>query len=182
MTGRIISGSEFAELLRSFDHTAFRLELQREYREPEEAETLARFQAGDPQDPTEVPMLRAWYDQVRALTSAGRRIERVRVHEDPPTDYQRWERWIGRWNIAAGETMRYLTRAQAHEIGLLPAAGNADWWLLDDQRLILMRFDQDGGRTDELTDDPELLEQARAWRDLAVRHSALEDTEDALTA
>lgn len=177
---RPITPEEFADQLANFEHTAFRLELQLEYREPSEADTLARFLAGDPQDPTEVPGLAAWFEQVRGIVASGRRMERVRVHEDPPTPYQRWERWIGAWNIRAGEHMRYLTRARAHDIGLLPAAGWTDWWLLDSNRLIAMPFDSDGNRlTDELVTDPAAVVQACAWRDLAVHHSTLENIQGA---
>lgn len=175
-----LTDAEFAEQLRTFERSAFRLELQREYREPSEADTLARFLAGNPQDPTEVPGLRAWFAQVADLTNRGRSIERVRVHDDPPTDYQRWEHWIGAWNIRAGETIRYLTRQQAHNIGLLPAAGTTDWWLLDETWLILMRFDAHGNRiANELTTDPATIEQACTWRDLAVRSGALEHPDNA---
>jgi hypothetical protein len=106
----------------------------------------------------------------------GRRLERVRVHDNPPTDYQRWERWAGRWNIEAGELIRYMERATAHDVGLLPAAGDTDWWLLDDSNVILMRFDKAGNRIHtELTDDPRIVAQASKWWDLAVRHSVPEE-------
>ena len=174
--GIALTDAEFADRLRTFAHTAFRLELQPVYLEPEEAETVAKFVGGQPEPPTEVPGLRSWFEQIAELISAGRHIERVRVHEDPPTDYQRWERWIGGWNTTAGETIRYMTRDQAHDIGLLPAAGDIDWWLLDDDRLIMMTFG--GGRRihNELVTDPKIVAQARAWRDLAVRHSAPDTT------
>lgn len=178
-----ITDAEFAEQLRTFERSAFRLELQREYREPSEADTLARFLAGNPQDPTEVPGLRDWFTQIADLTSRGRRIERVRVHDEPLTDYQRWERWIGAWNIRAGETIRYLTRQQAHDVDLLPAAGTTDWWLLDDSRLILMHFDEVGHRVaNELTTDPALIEQACTWRDLAIRYGVADQPDSAVTA
>jgi hypothetical protein len=111
--GTALTGEEFADQFRRFEHTAFRLELQRAYREPSEAETVAKFLGGDPEPPTQVDGLRAWFEQVAAQTREGKCIERVRVHEDPPTDYQRWERWIDRWNTEAGETIRYLTRPRA---------------------------------------------------------------------
>jgi hypothetical protein len=176
-----LTQAEFSAALRTFDHTAFRLELQPAYREPTEQETVAKFLAGEPESPTEVAVLRAWFDQVSELTSLGKRIERVRVHDDPPTDYQRWERWIGSWNIAAGETIRYLTRPHAHEIGLLPAAGTQDWWLLDSNRLIVMRFDDIGRRIhNELVTDSATVVQACAWRDLAVHYSAPSEARSAV--
>jgi hypothetical protein len=183
MTSRQITEQEFGRLLGDFERTAFRLELQAEYREPAEVDTIERFAAGRPQDPTEVPSLAAWYEQSRHLAAEGKRIERVRVQHEPPTICQQWERWIGAWNIAAGETIRYLTRSKAHEIGLLPAAGDTDWWLFDDSRLILMRFDDQGRRIHtELTDDPNLVKQAQTWRDLAVQHGVLDQPEGATPA
>ena len=176
-----LSAVEFAELLRTFEHTAFRLELQPAYREEDESDAVPRFLAGTPDPPTESPGLRAWFAQVAEQTRQGKRIARVRVHEDPPTDYQRWERWIDPWNLEAGEAIRYLTRQRAHEIGLLPAAGDQDWWLLDSRRLIVMRFDDIGNRVhDELVTDPAIVVQACAWRDLAVHHGALRETRGVL--
>jgi hypothetical protein len=171
--GEPISEALFGDLLASFERSAFRLELQPAYSEPCEHDTVQRFLAGRPQPPTEVPELREWFGQVSRLTRAGRTVQRVRVHEHPPTDYQRWERWIGQWNAAAGEHIRYMTRQQAHDAGLLPAAGSADWWLIDEDRLIVMRFD-DGGRRlhTELVADRAAVTQACEWRDLAVRYSA----------
>ncbi|MFY1686571.1 DUF6879 family protein [Plantactinospora sp. WMMB782] len=167
--GTPITNDEFGRMLREFETSAFRLELQPAYSEPTEHATMARFLAGDPQPPIEVPELRAWFDQIRRFTAEGKSICRVRVHEDPPTDYQRWERWIGQWNTEAGEDIAYLTRQQAYDIGLLPDAGDTDWWLLDDATLILMRFDGDGRRIlNEVERDPHMVARARAWRDLAV--------------
>jgi hypothetical protein len=167
--GTPLTAADFAEAFRTFTSTAFRLELQAAYSEPIERETLAKFLAGEPEPPTEVPAFQAWLEQVKGMASEGRRIERVRVHEDPPTDYQRWERWVGNWNVEAGEVIHYLTRRQAEVAGLLPVLGTEDWWLFDSSRLIVMRFDDQHRRiSDELFVDAEHLERARAWRDLAV--------------
>jgi hypothetical protein len=170
----------FGEALQTFEHTAFRLELQRAYLEPDERVTVARFLVGEPEPPTEVPGLKAWYDQVAEQIRQGKRVERVRVHDNPPTDYQRWERWIGAWNTAAGEVIRYMTRERAHEVGLLPDAGDADWWLLDSNRLIIMRFDASGHRVaNEMITDPNLVVRACAWRDLAVHYSVVDEAKRA---
>jgi hypothetical protein len=178
--GAPLTDAEFADQLRSFNREAFRLELQPAYSEPDEHDTVARFLAGHAQAPTEVLGLRAWFELVAELTGQGRRFQRVRVHDDPLTDYQRWERWIGAWNVAAGEQIHYLTRRRAHEIGLLPAAGNLDWWLLDFQRLIVMHFDDKGHRVrTELTTNSKIVAQACAWRDLAV-HAASGKAPDAV--
>lgn len=167
-----LSEADWANELRSSEREAFRLELQPAYTEADESDTVARFLAGDPQPPSEVPSLAAWFGRVAWLTKQGKRIERVRVHECPPTPFQRWERWAGAWNTRAGERIRYLTWARAHDIGLLPAAGTKGWWLIDGHRLIVMRFDPEGRRiTNELITAPAAIEQAVTWRDLALRHS-----------
>lgn len=167
-----LTGDEFGEAIHQFEHTAFRLELQDSYLEPEEADLFAAFLRGEGLTPYTVPELEEWYARIRQHVREGKRIERVRVQQDPPTDYQRFERSLDYWNHRAGEKMRYLTQQRAHEIGLLPAAGRTDWWLLDSTRLIAMHFDDAGHRIrNELITDPERVLQACAWRDLAVHHS-----------
>jgi hypothetical protein len=87
---------------------------------------------------------------------------------------------MDRWNFAAGERICYLSRKDAHRVGLLPAAGPHDWWLLDDNRLIVMTFNHDGEWiSNELDTDPNATARARAWRNLAVRHSTLGDSQGA---
>ena len=181
MTGsRVISPDEFGEIIHDFDHTAFRLELQDSYAEAEEDDLYAAFLTGDADPPTTVPELREWYRRVAEHVRLGKRIGRVRVQQDPPTPYQQFERWLDRWNLAAGETMRYLTRDRAHEVGLLPAVGTTDWWLLDSSKLIAMHFDDEGNRIrNDLITDPKVVIQACKWRDLAVHHSVLAERQDA---
>jgi hypothetical protein len=167
---REISGGEFGDLIQRFRATAFRLEQQPAYAVPNEAEQFDQFRAGLEPDPKEMPGFAAWLDDVATFTRQGRRMSRVRVQSDPPTDYQRWARFVGRWNIDAGEDIRYATRAKAEEVGLLPSAGPHDWWLLDDAQLLRMTFDNDNRCVERhlITDEPS-LERARAWRELAIR-------------
>lgn len=167
---RLLSDAEWAEALWDFEQSAFRLELQPSYLESDEEPHVRRFLAGDLTPPE---WSDDWLDRVAAAVAGGKRIERVRVHEDPPTDYQRWLRWVSRENVKAGEVQRYLTRARADEIGLTPAVGCDDWWLLDSSKLIVMRFDPNGRRyQNEVITDPQRVEQACAWRDLAIHHSS----------
>lgn len=175
MPGQFIDEAEFYRRLFNFQRTAFRIESQRIYHEPEEHEAVVNFAAGDPRDPTELPSLSLWFQQIRSLTDRGRRMTRVRIHDDPPTDSQRWERWIGTWNAAAGEQIYYLTREQADEAGLLAYLGATDFWLMDEETLIIMRFDDIGRRiSNEVITDIERVRQACAWRDLAVRLGTLD--------
>jgi hypothetical protein len=166
-----LTDAGFSAALADFAHTAFRLELQRTYLVPDEDGALERFLAGDPPTLAELGGLRTWFEQVAQQIGEGKRMERVRVHDEPPTDYQRFERSMDRWNLDVGETLHYLTRQRAHEIGLLPAAGPDDWWLLDSTHLIIMRFDPDGRWIgNELETDPAAVVRACAWRDLAIHY------------
>lgn len=171
--GQRLTVAEFGNLFFEFKHTAFRLEVQPFYNVPEEQEPVSRFLDSQPLLPPDDPGYVGWLDFLRERTTAGIRVERVRVQDDPPTDYQRWERWAGRWNITAGEVIRYMTPAAATAVEL-PLA--YDWWLFDERRLFIMEFDPNqtllGG---ELIEDQAVVIQHCAWRDLAVQHSTPDD-------
>lgn len=170
--GTPLADEDFIGAVLGFEHTAFRLELQPSYAEPYEDALFAAFLRGEEISPTGVADLREWYEAIAERVGAGKLVERVRVQEQPPTDYQRFERRLDRWNIAAGEVMRYMTAQQAHDTGLLPAAGRDDWWLLDSSRLIVMKFGSPGRRiANEIVTDPAGVARACRWRDLAIRHS-----------
>jgi hypothetical protein len=171
--GRTLTEEEFSAQLSSVKRSALRLELQRWYLEPAEQPAVERFLEGSPQPPAELSIFADWVALVSRLTADGVTIARVRVQEEPPTPYQRWERWVGAWSVAAGEEISYLTRPRAEEVGLLADAGTDDWWLLDEDRLILMHFDREGRRVrTELTTDRDQLERAvRCWR-LARSHAS----------
>ncbi len=167
--GQRLTAEDFNNLFRYFTDTAFRLEVQPVYTVTDERESVEEFLAGEPRPVTEFPFYARWLDRIRDATSEGKRVERVRVLDEPPTDYQRWEMWSGQYNIAAGETIRYLPRSRAGEIGL-PATD--DWWLFDSRNLAVMRFAPDGEPLGgEIITDPETVRMHRTWWDLAITHS-----------
>jgi len=167
--GERLTGDDFNRLFRYFSKTAFRLEVQPVYTVNDEQESLEEFLAGEPRPVTEFPFYAAWLHQIRIATLEGRSVERVRVLEEPPTDYQRWEMWSGQYNIAAGEIIRYMTRSRAQSAGL-PLAD--DWWLFDRRHLAIMRFGQHGEPMGgEIISDVGVVEQHCSWWDLAVRSS-----------
>ena len=168
-----ISAEEFAEALRTFRASAFRLETQPHYIEAAEQELLDRYLAGEFMAPDEVPELAAWFAQVAAQSAAGQKRTRVRVQAEPPTPYQEFEQWADPWNVRAGETIRYMSESTAREVGLFPATEGRDWWLLDDTVLITFVHDEAGRRIRyDRTTDREQVARAVAWRDLAISHSA----------
>ena len=76
-------GPSLWELLNSFEHTAFRLEVRDRYDEPDEDESLAKYPAGEPDD---LSWMQEWFDLVckaapavaasaqTAATSCGRSV------------------------------------------------------------------------------------------------------------
>jgi hypothetical protein len=164
-----ITQDEFNRLLATFGRSAFRLETQPAYALGYERADFDRFLAGAPVPPPELDWWRPWLDQIASLTGEGKTVSRVRVLTEPPTDYQRWEVWGARWNAEAGERVGYMRQSHAERIGL-PL--DHDWWLLDDERLIIMRYNSVGEiDIKELTTDPGTVAQHRDWRDLAVRNA-----------
>ena len=167
--GVAITDDEFGDLLRSFRRTAFYFEAQDIYALDYEAVDLERFLAGSPTPPPEVSWWRPWLDQITELIRQGKRIMRVRIISEPPSDYQRWGLWALPWHTRAGEQIDYMPRSTAAAVGL-PL--DSDWWLLDDERVIRMHYTADGRIADKvLVTDPDIVALHREWRDLAVRNA-----------
>lgn len=168
-----IDDAEFWRQLDAFDSTAFRFEQQPAYEVDYEHGVFASFVNGRPVPPTESPELADWMKLVSRHISQGRSVSRVRVVDNPITDYQRWLRWCDWWNLEAGERISYLPRALAFRGGLFPEAKGPDWWLFDNERLMLTYYDDQHRRTgvELVTDDP-LVQQAREWRAVALALAA----------
>jgi hypothetical protein len=171
-----LNDAAFARELTSYGKSAFRLELQPAYAIGNERDLYKTFLSGSPEPPTSREEFRAYYRQIKQKTAAGVVIERVRLVDDPPTDYQRWTRYMDAWNTGAGEAIHYLQRQTAARVGLTRAFAGRDWWLLDDSRLVLMSFDGSGRRTrTDLTVSSRDVQRARLWRDLAITTARGED-------
>ena len=89
-------------------------------------------------------------------------VQRVRLASRPHTDYIRWGLDVSPLNIEAGEDIRYLPRHLAGDITL----PEQDYWLMDDDTLILSVSSADG-RTGGFASEPgpDLLRQCLAVRD-----------------
>ncbi len=160
-----VTEEEFAELLRTIRRSAFRLETLDAYALDYERTDFELFLAGRPDSPP----WQDWLDQVAAQAREGKTVARVRILAEPPSDYQRWMLWAQPWHARSGEDMRYMPRSQAAALRL-PL--EVDWWLLDDERLVLMYFTSAGEIAGKiLTTDPSIVARHREWRDLAVRHA-----------
>jgi hypothetical protein len=156
-------------LLNSFEHTAFRLEVRDRYNEPDEAEPLAKYLAGDRDEPA---WLREWLDLVRGASATGRRFARVRVVTVPLTDYTRFGVWCSQFTTTAGEDIRYLPRDQADNDGV----PRRDYWLFDSRTVVRMNFDDnDVFLGSELISNPAQVVQHNYWRDAAWHRAVRRD-------
>lgn len=164
------AGTALSEQILTATRSAWRWEQQPVYAVDEEDALYAAFLVGRPRPATDSPWLVQWYRDVAALSAHGVQVGRVRVVDEPATDYQRFLQWNDRWNIAAGEQIHYLPRSMANKLGRDPFGGAADWWLIDEARLVIMYMNDLGGRAAvEYTDESDDVLAACRWRDLILR-------------
>ena len=106
--GQRLTGDDFNSLFRYFTRTAFRLETQPIYTVTEEQPSVQRFLAGDLHPVDEYPPMAAWLDQIRTLTRAGKRVQRVRILD-----------------VTAGVHCRSPAAGRRNRAGLRPNDGRA---------------------------------------------------------
>jgi hypothetical protein len=134
----LTSRTEFELLFDTFQVSAWRLECQGVYNEPEEAEPLARFLTGQSDD---LAWYADWPDWVRDVRSSGRTIGRARVLTEPLSDYLRFELdLLTPPAVAAGEDIRIIT---PDAFGAL-ALPREDFWIFDDDTVGVLHFDDTG--------------------------------------
>ncbi|MFI9275142.1 DUF6879 family protein [Kitasatospora sp. NPDC052896] len=159
----IIPFSKAGHLFTDFEHAAFRLETRRGYATDHNGARFQAFMAG--QQPQYEPDA-AWSVLVREQVAAGKRFERVRIVDSPPTDGRRFLLASGLGNVQAGEDIRNLWRSDAERLGL----PTFDYWLFDSRLLARFHFDNDDRTLGvELVTDAEAVLAACQARDAAWR-------------
>ncbi|MFG2875089.1 DUF6879 family protein [Streptomyces sp. NPDC048337] len=155
------------ELFEDFEHTAWRLETQRGYEADQKSDRYQRWARGEGYS---AGGREAFLAGRRKLVEQGKRVERVRIVDDPPTENQRYLLAGAPATIEAGEEIRHLWRADADRLGLPPS----DFWLFDSRTLA--RFHHEDGRTlglELITDPAEVLKACQvrdaAWH-FAIRY------------
>lgn len=169
----LVPFTDISHLFTDFGHTAWRLETRRGYASDRQSPKWQRFLAGEDigHDPDN-----DWRRNVRAQHAAGKRFERVRLVDEPPTPGQEFLLASAVSNVAAGEDIRNLPRTQASRLGL----PERDFWLFDSRLLATLVFDADDDLLGvELTEDPAAVVSACQIRDTAWHH-AIPTTEFAL--
>lgn len=161
----VVPFAEASRLFREFKHTAWRLETRTGYGSDRTSEKWGRWLDG--QDVAAEP-LDEWRLNVQAAAEEGRRFERVRLVDDPPTEGQRFLLATAPSNVSAGEDIRNLRRADAVRLGL----PDWDFWLFDSR--VLMRFVFDENDTTlgvVISEDPAEVLAACQARDKAWHHA-----------
>lgn len=155
--------ASIAHLFREFRHTAWRLETRRSYASNRKGANWARWQAGE-----ELLFDSNWYANVRTQTAQGKRIERVRMIDEPLTEHQRFLLATGLGSVDAGEDIRNLPRSRAVELRL----PDSDFWLFDSRILARFAFDEDDTTLGVyVSEDPAEVLAACQARDAAWHHA-----------
>jgi hypothetical protein len=155
---RRLTYDEFKALLRA-SKRAWHIELRDTYNVQSEDEPFQRFLNGEPDS---YEWLDEWLSFIREVSAAGVAVQRARIVTVPHRDYTRWGFAVAPHSIDAGEDIRYLPRHLAEDIDF----PQEDYWLFDDDTLVLSVFSEDG-RTGGFAREPDLdlTEHCRTVRD-----------------
>lgn len=160
----IIGLDEFDRLFTQFKHTAWRLESRRRYASDEQTETYQQFTRGESVDWEGVDA--EWCAERSEQTALGKRFERVRIVDSPPTLGQLYLLDNARRNSSVGETIYSLRRADAERLAL---PGGEDFWLFDSRLVALLNFDD----ADQLLNVELIMEPAAVLRYAMARDAAM---------
>ncbi|MGI5121440.1 DUF6879 family protein [Marinactinospora thermotolerans] len=154
----------FDALFRDYRYTAWRLETRTAYGKVDEDEPYQQWLSG--KDPG-IGWFEPWLRMMREELAKGKRMERVRIIDDPPSDYLRWELWATPYNLGVGEDIRYLPR----EHPVVAELPDEDFWIFDSRLLARFEFDGPDVIGVHLDDDPRAVVTALAARDAAWHHA-----------
>jgi len=167
----IIGLDEFDRLFTQFKHTAWRLETRRRYASDEITDTYAQFAQGESVNWEGVDA--EWCAERREQTALGKRFERVRIVDNPPTPGQLYLLDNARRNSAVGEDIRNLWRSDAQRLQL-PAE---DFWLFDSRLVARLNFDSDDNLVSvELITEPVEVNRYAQARDAAEHYAVPYET------
>lgn len=132
----------FDALFDTFHHTVARLETLPSYAVGgAEGERLEAFHAGRAR-PLRNVVTDPWLARIARTSADGKTWRRVRVVDEPLTDYQRYQLASYRESQAVGERVSIVRRSA------LPVPIEGDFWVFDAytsaRRAVLMRYDKQG--------------------------------------
>ncbi|MDX3645285.1 DUF6879 family protein [Streptomyces sp. MB09-02B] len=162
----VIGLDEFDRLFTQFEHTAWRLETRRRYASDELTSTYAQFMQGESVNWEGVDA--EWCAERREQVALGKRFERVRIVDNPPTAGQLYLLDNARRNSAVGERILNLWREDAGRLGL----PSEDFWIFDSRLVALLKFDEADNLVGvELITQPAAVLRYAMVRDAALHHA-----------
>jgi len=157
----------FHELFATFETSAFRLQLWPEYDVPSERSEFVDYHSGRAlPDRTG----NSWLTTMAGQVARGRRWTNVHLLPAPLTPYLQY--LIDWWYVDQARVGAEILFVPPEFAGALHTLASCDFWLFDDCRLILMRYDMSGRFLGaEAGTGPAALEGARRVRDFALQHA-----------
>jgi hypothetical protein len=150
--------------------SAFRLETLDQYLADSDRDNVSRYLAGE--EGPSWAMGDDWMDYLKKEKAAGIRRHRVHVLSSPIGDYLRYEcEWGYTYTSAAGEEIYILDLAEIDRPLSLPAEVG-DFWLYDDNSVVLMHYDENGRFQDAEQLPTTAVPQYRGYRDAALSIAA----------
>jgi len=146
----------FEEMFGGFEVSAFRVETLPVYHiEGSEWEEFEQYKEGVP---IEGFANQDWIEDVRAWSSAGKEIKRIRVIPPMLTEYLRYElEWCFPKNLLAGEVIKAVSQRTCEQ--LVTPETKGDFWMFDQEYVLKMEYDEEGRYLREkLISEPELVD------------------------
>ena len=103
----------------------------------------------------DLEFMAGWEETIRKTVARGVEVRRLRIVSEPITDYIRWEHAITVSNLAAGESVRWLSRRAVPAVAVPPW----DFWIFDGASVLVNHFAGDGSWPEpaaELRTEPDL--------------------------
>lgn len=130
---------DFDQLFHTFARSAFRLEQVHQYLVDEDDEAFTAWRQGRPL-PAFTVDTSPWLRLIADTTAAGRHWCRVRIVDQPLSDYNRFRLATDPTLMAAGDRIYVADRAWHAELDGL----REDFWLFDDELVVTLQYDDDG--------------------------------------
>ncbi|GAA2116657.1 DUF6879 family protein [Streptomyces synnematoformans] len=135
----LLDGDSWRARMNNFRSEAWRLETLPQYLVPQEAEELEQWRAGKRLDP--LTHSDEYTDDLKRLRSEGKRKGRVHIVSRPLSEYLRFEfSQYYEANVRAGDEIRILDVTDRPN----PLAGVQDFWMFDQESVVLMNYKPDG--------------------------------------
>lgn len=152
-------------LFDSFTVSAFRLETLPAYDiGGDEAERLAAYLTCRPR-PERSVRTSPWLARIARTTAEGKTWQRVRIVDNPLTEYQRYQLESYRESQAVGEEIRIVERSDVE-------VPNQDFWLLDGELVVVLQYDDEGRFVETQTAaGPDVEAEFKRRRDRALVQS-----------